>query len=232
MGLMLWRSLSLLCTLQTYPFLNIQTFPSFIQTSFWWRLSARSFHVNHKFSQASYKSIHVIRKCQNPYPYSDTFFSKAMVILPWMNLTSQPCQFPPMTAIAFTATFLFATGKVWMIFQVYFSSKQVSDVCHTHIASGFPSFSPRPCLMFGFFFADLSLEHASQLEWYFLPESKSCSLHQLIWVDGWCPREQKSQLKPRVCPLWELSVLPWPQTPTVVPPPSHWPPWMWKPVQT
>ena len=118
----------------------------------------------------------------------------------------------------FNAKFLFATGKVWNDISVSASAlSKVSDVCHTHIASGFPNFSPRSCLMFGFL-AETVLEHTSQLEWFFLPESKPCFLHQLIWVDGWCPRAEISSKAKSMCPPPnpELSVLPWPQTPTVV----------------
>lgn len=116
----------------------------------------------------------------------------------------------------FNATFLFATGKAWNDISVSASAlSKVSDVCHTHIASGFPNFSPRPCLMFGFL-AETVLERTSQLEWFFLPESKPCFLHQLLWVDGWCPRAEISSKAKSMPPPSELSVLPWPQTPTVV----------------
>lgn len=106
----------------------------------------------------------------------------------------------------FNATFLFATGKVWNDISVSASAlSKVSDVCHTHIASGFPNFSPRSCLMFGFL-AETVLEHTSQLEWFFLPESKPCFLHQLIWVDGWCPRAEISSKAKSMCPPTQNSV--------------------------
>ena len=99
----------------------------------------------------------------------------------------------------FNATFLFATGKVWNYISMSASAlSKVSDVCHTHIASGLPNFSPRPFLMFGFL-AETVLEHASQLEWFFLPESKPCFLCQPIGLMA-DAAEQKSHLKPRVCP--------------------------------
>lgn len=100
---------------------------------------------------------------------------------------------------SFNATFLFAAGKVWNDISVSASAlSKVSDACHTHIALGLPSFSPRQFLMFGFL-AETVLEHAYQLEWFFPPESKPCFLCQPIGLMA-DTTEQKSHLKPRVCP--------------------------------
>ena len=126
----------------------------------------------------------------------------------------------------FNATFLFATGKVWIDISVSASAlSKVSDVCHTHTALGFPSFPPRPCLIFGFL-AETVLEHTSQLEWFFLPESKPCFLHQLIWVDGWCPRAEISS-KAKSMPHLRTQCTPMTTNTHCGVPPSHWPPWMW-----
>ena len=76
----------------------------------------------------------------------------------------------------FNATFLFATGKVWNYISVSASAlNKVSDVCHTHIASGLPNFSPRPIFPLDHF---LCLAFLLRLSWNMLPNlSGSFSLN-------------------------------------------------------
>ena len=99
----------------------------------------------------------------------------------------------------FNATFLFATGKAWNDISVSASAlSKVSDVCHTHIASGFPNFPLDHVLCLAFLL---------RLSWNVHPNLSgssclnlspvSCISFSGLMADA---PEQKSHLKPRVCP--------------------------------